>query len=452
MADAGEEKSLSYRFFHYELNGVPVYLFIGLAVPVILGIYTQSLTKDMLSTLAILFVLGMIFMEVGKRLPIWNNWFGGGSMMAIMFPSFMVFMKWLPQKYVESITTFYDGIGFLQLYVGLLMVGGLLSVDKDILLKTLARCGPVFLGTILCAGLFGMIGGSLMGMDLGKIFSYYVLPNLGGGNGAGAVPMSEIFQRVTGISKDKYYPVALAILTLGSTIALILGVILSRLGKTFPNLASDGTQLLRHLGKEGDKVQEASEKAKSKAEVKPSPTDIAAGFVITGGFYALACFVGGYLLPDIGGVIIHPYAYLVVFLTIAKILGIIPEHFCAGVRYLSKFVTEKMGPMCFAGMGIAITDFGEFVNALTPQTFFVTFMIIIGVALGAGLLGQLVGFYPIDSSIIVGLCCANRGGSADVVLLSATDRLELMPYAVVLSRIGGAIVLALSSAIFAVYF
>ena len=74
------------------------------------------------------------------------------------------------------------------------------------------------------------------------------------------------------------------------------------------------------------------------------------------------------------------------------------------------------------------------------------------VALGAGLLGQLVGFYPIDSSIIVGLCCANRGGSADVVLLSATDRLELMPYAVVLSRIGGAIVLALSSAIFAVYF
>ena len=97
-------------------------------------------------------------------------------------------------------------------------------------------------------------------------------------------------------------------------------------------------------------------------------------------------------------------------------------------------------------------DFGEFVAAITLQNLFVTFMIILGIAIGAAVLGWAVGFYPIDSAIIVGLCCANRGGSADVVLLGATGRMELMPYAQVLSRLGGAIVLALSSAVFAAFF
>lgn len=430
---------------HYEMNGIPLYLYLGMAIPVLLGIITGSLGTDMLSTIVMLFVIGMFFMEIGKRLPIWNKWIGGGSMMAIMAPSFMVFMGWIPEKYVESATIFYDEVSFLELYLGLLMAGGLLAVDRDTLLKTLKRCGPVFIGTILVGAAFGLIGGMIVGMTPANILAYYVLPNLGGGNGAGAVPMSEIFERVTGNSKSEYYATALAILTLGSTIALIIGVMLNRLGEMVPGLTGDKTQLLRTA-----KGAEIREVKKEKVEVNKK--DIAAGFVIAGGFYALANLFGEYILPDIGGVIIHPYAYMILFLTLANVFKLIPERFAQGTKALSKFVTGNMGPMCFAGMGIAITDFGEFVAAITLENLFVTFMIILGITIGAAIIGHLMGFYAIDSAIIVGLCCANRGGSADVVLLGATGRMELMAYAQVLSRLGGAIVLALSSAIFAAFF
>lgn len=434
------------QLFSYELVGIPIYLYVIFSIIIVLGIVTQSLGTDMLSTISMLFVMGIFFMQLGKRLPIWNKWIGGGSMMAIMAPSFMVYMKWIPIKYVDSATQFYDNGGFLELYLGLLMVGGLLSVDRTMLIKTLQRCLPVFAGAILCAGLFGILGGLLVGLSLGDILAYYVLPNLGGGNGAGAVPMSEIFQEVTGIAKSEYYPVALAILTLGSSIALILGVILNRLGQIIPGIAGDGTQLLRN------QANNKTNKEEKEAAAKLTTQDIAAGFIVTGAFWALATLFGEYLLPSIGGILIHPYAYLVIFLAIANIFKLIPQNLCIGSKKLQKFVTEIMGPMCFAGMGIAITDFGEFMGAITFQNFFVTLMIILGVAIGAGIIGHLVGFYAIDSAILVGLCCANRGGSADVVLLSATDRMELLAYSQVLSRMGGAIVLAISSAVFAALF
>ena len=72
----------------------------------------------------------------------------------------------------------------------------------------------------------------------------------------------------------------------------------------------------------------------------------------------------------------------------------------------------------------------------------------LGCVLGSGLFGYLVGFYPIESSITAGLCMANMGGAGDLAVLGAAKRMELMSYAQISSRIGGAIVLLVGSFIF----
>ena len=433
------------KWYNYEMSGVPFGLYLGLSVPVLFGMVTGSLGTDVISLMAMLTVIGIFFMWLGKVMPIWNNWIGGGSMMAIMAPSFMVYMNWLPEKYTEATTALFDGSGFLDFFLIVLIAGGILAVDRNILVKTLKRCGPAFIGTVLVGGVFGLVAGLAMGMTPANILAYYVLPNLGGGNGAGAVPMSEIFEQVTGQSRNEYYATALAILTLGSTIALIIGVCLNRLGDLKPSLTGDKTQLLR------SGIDDISTD-KSQEKIKTGKTDIASGILVAGSFYALSCVLGNFILPKIGPVLVHPYAYLIVCLTAANILGIIPERFRQGTKELSRFATGTLAPMMFAGVGIAITDFGEFVGAFTLENLIVTFMMIAGIAIGAAVFGGLMGFYPIDSAIVVGLCCANRGGSADVVLLGATGRMELMPYAQVLSRLGGAVILALSSAVFAAFF
>ena len=80
----------------------------------------------------------------------------------------------------------------------------------------------------------------------------------------------------------------------------------------------------------------------------------------------------------------------------------------------------------------------------------VSIAIVAGSIIGSGFVGYAVGFYPIDSAVTAGLCMANRGGSGDLAVLGAADRMGLMAYAQLSSRLGGAIVLIIGSILFTI--
>ena len=97
-----------------------------------------------------------------------------------------------------------------------------------------------------------------------------------------------------------------------------------------------------------------------------------------------------------------------------------------------------------------MTDFGEFIAAVNLNNLILCLAVVIGAVIGTALFGWIVGFYPIDSAVTAGLCMANRGGGGDVVVLGAANRMDLMSYAAISSRLGGGIVLAIAGVIFSI--
>ena len=104
------------------------------------------------------------------------------------------------------------------------------------------------------------------------------------------------------------------------------------------------------------------------------------------------------------------------------------------------------------GIGIAYTDMGQIIEAFSPMYLILVLVVILGAIIGAGLIGRLVGFYPIEAAITAGLCMANMGGTGDVAVLMASQRMELMPFAQISSRLGGALIILMASILVPIFF
>ena len=429
----------------YKIMGTPLPMFAVLAVIILTALYTKGLGNDMLSTIAFCAVLGAILIEIGDRIPVFNKWIGGGSMLAIMFPSWMVYAGLLPEKYVEAATTLYDTAGWQTFFICLLMFSSLIVLEKKVLMNSLIRYIPVVIMGVVSAGILGVLAGTMLGLKVPELLTMYVLPIMGGGNGAGAIPMSQIYEQITGGDKASYYSAALAILTVANTVCIVVGALLNGLGEKVPSLTGDKKTLMRS--------EKNAVKDKETELPKPTKEEIGSAFIWVGGIYALACIFAKVLFPEIAGIPIHQYAWFVVLIALCNIFDIVPLGSRSGVKYLSDFILKILGGFGFAVIGIVMTDFGEFMEAaLNINTLIICLFVVLGAVIGTGIFGQLFGLYPIDSAVTAGLCMANRGGGGDIVVLSAADRLELMSYAAVSSRLGGGLILVLAGVVFSILY
>jgi Na+/citrate or Na+/malate symporter len=57
--------------------------------------------------------------------------------------------------------------------------------------------------------------------------------------------------------------------------------------------------------------------------------------------------------------------------------------------------------------------------------------------------GKRMRMYPIEAAI-VNACHSGQGGTGDVAILTAANRMQLMPFAQIATRIGGAITVTLT--------
>ena len=413
------------------------------------GVFTPLLPHTLVGALAFLFVFGAFFGTIGDKIPIWNKYIGGGAILCFVLAAVIATYGLLPEGVITTVTDFYDEWDFLSLFISVLITGSILGVERKLLLRSLGGYIPAIIGGVIVAGILGVLAGLLFGISPIESILNYVLPIMGGGTGAGAIPMSQMYERATGNPSANWFAFAISILTIANIFSIIAGALLSALGKKRPEL-SGGNELVRVSSTE---LKDASDEAEAE-KFKVTTKEYAAALMFSTVMFVLAVTWANKYDPinnvlDLG-FSIHHYAYLVIFVAVLNILNVIPIEVKEGCKALSKFFSSYTLWVLMTAVGMT-TDVNEIINAITPANLFIALMVVIGAIIGAGGVGQLVGFYPIESAITAGLCMANRGGSGDIAVLGAANRMELISYAQISSRIGGSLILIIASVLFGLF-
>lgn len=424
------------------MYGLPWYIFASFFAVVIYCTYKGSLTVDLAGTLALCIAIAGVFDEIGERIPIWNTYIGGGLLMVFFGTAVLRQFGIIPEKYVTAINWFISNdVNFLNFFIVFLICGSILSLDRDILLRSFAGYIPAILGGVAVSMLFGVGTGLIFGVSPADALLKYVLPIMGGGNGGGAIPLSQIYEQVTGQPKATYYAFAIIILTIANVMCIIFGGLLNKMGEQYPVLTGDRRTLMR---------RSAGTEIKDDVKVSYGLKEIGGAMFLGVGCYVFGRLVSRHLLPTIFGAPIHQLAYMILFVVILSATGVVPANIRAAAKRLQNFMTTVCSVIIMVGMGVDF-DLLELYNALSFSNVLIAFMVVLGAMIGSAGVGWLVGFYPIDSAITAGLCMANRGGNGDIAVLGAAKRMELMAYAQLSSRLGGGIILVIGSFLFAYF-
>lgn len=426
-----------------KIFGLKLPIFAVIAVIVLVAMYMGILSKDLAGGIAIMLVIGIIFNEIGERIPFWNTYVGGGLVLAFIGTAFLVQFNLIPTEYVELMDQVTDKpMGMLNFFIIALITGSILGLNRKLMLKSFSGYIPAILGGLVGAGVFGVLAGLLFGVSPADTILKYVLPVMGGGNGAGAVPLSQIYERVTGDAAANYYGFAIAILTIANIFAIIAGGVLNSIGNKKTSWTGDKTSLIRN------DEEIVVEKETYKIGIKDYAGAVLLGLTFYQAGRMLSELWDTYILPSIP---IHQFAFMIVLVALANAFDLIPGNLRMAAKEVQSFFTKNLVLVIMVGVGVS-TDLNELWSAITLGNVVIALAIVIGCIIGSAIVGYLVGFYPIDTAVTAGLCMANRGGSGDIAVLGAAERMSLMSYAQLSSRLGGGLVLVIASILFGFFF
>jgi Na+/citrate or Na+/malate symporter len=425
--------SLKERWWHimdsWKIGIIPLPLFLLAGALIAIDCLGGKLPSDIVVMVATLAFFGFACGEFGKRLPIFGK-LGAAAICATFIPSALVYYGLLPDVVVESTTKFYKSTNILYLYICCIIVGSIMSMNRTTLIQGFLR---IFF-PMLCGEIVGMIIGMGVGMALGlepfQIFFFIILPIMAGGVGEGAIPLSIGYATLLHMDQGVALGRVLPMVMLGGLTAIVISGCLNQLGKRYPHLTGEG-QLMP--SRENETAMEASISASSG---KTDVTTIAAGALLAVLLYMLGML--GYKLIGLPA----PVGMLFIAVFIKLVNGVSPR-LLEGSQVVYKFFqTAVTYPVLFA-VGVAITPWNELMAAFTISNLLVIVSTVSALVATGFFVGKKIGMHPIDVAI-VSCCQSGQGGTGDVAILTAGNRMSLMPFAQIATRIGGAINVAVS--------
>ena len=408
---------------------IPIYvILIGLVAGLA---YTGDIKGEVSTMIAVLVIGGFTCAEIGKRTPILGS-IGAGAIFATFIPSALAYYKLLPAQVEKSIIEFTKYTNFLYLFIACIIVGSILGMDRRVLIKGFLKIFvPLALGSV-AAGLVGTAVGVLMGLGAHHSFFFVVLPIMAGGVGEGAIPLSIGYSEILHQPQGDMFAQVLPPIMLGSLTAIILSGALNFVGKRYPHLTGEG----RLQPGEHDDLELANEEHAGDKDERIDVSTVAAA-----GLVAITLYLLGVMCHRLFGL---PAPVAMLFLAVvAKLSSAVSPHLQQGGMVVYKFFSTAVTyPLLFA-IGVSLTPWDKLVAAFNIPNMITIFCTVATLMAVGAIVGRFLNMYPIETAII-NACHSGQGGTGDVAILTAANRMQLMPFAQIATRIGGAITVTLT--------
>ncbi|SAK77660.1 citrate carrier protein [Caballeronia temeraria] len=421
-----------WRVFDVRIGALPLPVYAVLIAVLAAMSAHGKLASDLPTGIALVTVGGFTCAELAKRIP-WIRHIGATSIFAAFIPSMLVYYQLMPAPVTKAVTTFTKQSNFLYLFIAAIIVGSVLSMDRQTLVKGFVRIFiPVASGSV-AAAVVGSAVGTALGLDLKHALFMVVVPIMAGGVGEGALPLSAGYAQILGVEQGPLFAQVLSAVMLGNIAAICCAGALNYLGTRRPHLTGNGRLTVAH----GDDDVTGAKAASFEFDVSS---------VAAAGATAIAL----YLL----GVLSHQYfdwpapVVMLVLVVAAQFFQLVSPRVRGGARFMYGFFSTAVTyPLMFA-ISVAMTPWGEIVTAFHWVNIVTAVSTVLTLTLTGFFVARRMGMYPVEAAI-VNATHSGLGGTGDVAILTAANRMELMPFAQIATRIGGAITVMIALAAFA---
>ncbi|WP_334330901.1 2-hydroxycarboxylate transporter family protein [Candidatus Phytoplasma prunorum] len=437
---------------------------------------------DLMTSLLVAMTFAGILKFVGSKIPFLKD-IGGGSILCILIPSILVSLQFSNSFFDTTKGTIYEfrqviisnfknfnsdkGIGFSSFFVTSLIVYSFLSMDNNLLKNAFKKFFPLVIISLISGALITSLFGYCLGIigyepiagiegvknsDSNNHFIntlYYIfVPLSSGGMTAGIMPLRESYGSVVKIDDaDKVFGHIAPALLVGGIFSIFAAGIIK---KIFINTKYNGNGNLE-INKLSFKNQ--------KKQILSQPinyNNIATGFIIIFAFHSLTVLLRTILKLFIIDVKYHKFlpesiVFLVVVVIIIKLFNFMNEYFLECIKQASRLVTTLFTSALLVILGFTL-NIQTALNALTFPFFLTCLVSVITVSLTAGVIGHFFNFYAVESSITAGLCLNSIGGAGNINILSAANLMDLISFAQISTRIGGALVVAFASITYPIFY
>lgn len=424
---SGDFKTTAWKWMDIDIGIIPLPIYVLLAALMAGFVAVGKIPGEIAMVIGIMGIFAFTLGEIGNRLPVIKN-IGAGAVLVTFIPSYLNYHHVIPEPMVKVVGDFFKSTNILSFFIASVIVGSILSMDRSILIRGFLKIFvPLAAGSVVAA-VVGTATGVALGLAPFDVFFFIVVPIMGGGVGEGAIPLSIGYSEILGVTQGELLARVLPAVIVGNLTAIIACGFLNYLGKKKPHLTGEG-----RLDAQGeDDLVAGLDGAKPDGNVK----NISAAAMT-----AVTLYLCGLLMHQLFK---FPAPVVMLFLAvILKLAHVVSPRLEAGSYTVYKLcLTAIAFPMLFA-FGLVLTPWEKLVAGFAPTNLITIVATVLSLITTGFFTARWVKLHPVEAAIVAGTH-SGMGGAGDIAILTASNRMRLMPFAQIATRIGGGITVSLA--------